>query len=92
MRPCEKNSKSLGSRIIRTQRSNDVVEPDDADAPSLLQILSRQIGQDRLIYLVHAECRLILPEAQAPQPDHDVHATFRNSGLPRIMVLPRGGV
>jgi hypothetical protein len=47
--------------------------PTSADAPSLLQVLSRQIGQDRLIYLVLAECRLILPEAQAPEPDHNVH-------------------
>jgi hypothetical protein len=47
--------------------------PTSTDAPSLLQVLSRQIGQDRLIYLVLAECRLILPEAQAPQPDHNVH-------------------
>jgi hypothetical protein len=33
----------------------------------------RQLGQDRLIYLILAEDRLILPEAQAPQPDHNVH-------------------
>jgi hypothetical protein len=28
--------------------------------------------KDRLVYLVFAECRLILPEAQAPQPEHDI--------------------
>ena len=39
----------------------------------LLQVLSRQIGHGRLIYLVLAECRLILSEAKAPQPDNDVH-------------------
>jgi hypothetical protein len=47
--------------------------PTSADTPSLLQVLSRQIGHGRLIYLVLAECRLILSEAKAPQPDNDVH-------------------
>jgi hypothetical protein len=32
----------------------------------------RQAWKDRLVYLILAECRLILPEAQAPQP-HNVH-------------------
>ena len=31
----------------------------------------RQAQKNRLVYLVLAECRLILAEAQAPQPDHD---------------------
>ena len=39
----------------------------------LLQVLRRQARQDRLVNVVLAECRLILPEAQAPQPDHDIH-------------------
>jgi hypothetical protein len=39
----------------------------------LLQVLCRQARQDRLVYLILAEYRLILPEAKAPQPDHDVH-------------------
>jgi hypothetical protein len=34
----------------------------------------RQIDQDRLVYVILAECRLILPEAQAPQPGHNIHA------------------
>src|SRR6516162_5655984 len=46
--------------------------PNCCDA-KLLQGLVRQARQNRLLYLVLAECRLILPEAQAPQPDHDVH-------------------
>ena len=33
----------------------------------------RQARKNRLVYLVLAECRLIFPEAQAPQPDNDVH-------------------
>ena len=46
--------------------------PDCCDA-KFLEVLRRQVGQDRLVYLVLAECRLLLPEAEAPQPDHDVH-------------------
>ena len=41
--------------------------------------------KDRLVYLVLAECRLILSEAQAPQPDHDVHDGGHN-GLPLVIV------
>jgi hypothetical protein len=33
----------------------------------------RQARKNRLVYFILAECRLILPEGQAPQPDHDVH-------------------
>jgi hypothetical protein len=29
----------------------------------------RQARKDRLVYLILAECRLILSEAKAPQPD-----------------------
>jgi hypothetical protein len=39
----------------------------------LLQGLVRQARENRLVYLIFAESRLILPEAQAPQPDHNVH-------------------
>ena len=46
--------------------------PDCCDA-KLLEGLVRQARKNRLVYLVLAECRLILPEAQAPQPDHNVH-------------------
>ena len=44
----------------------------------LLQGLVRQARKNRLVYLVLAECRLILPEAQAPQPDHNVHDGAHN--------------
>jgi hypothetical protein len=47
----------------------------------LLQVLVRQARENRLIYVILTECRLILPEAQAPQPDHNVH-----DGRPTIMV------
>jgi hypothetical protein len=39
----------------------------------LPQVLMRQTRENCLVYLVLAECRLVFPEAQAPQPDHDVH-------------------
>jgi len=41
--------------------------PDDRDT-KLLQILSRQMGEDRLVYVVLTECPLIPFEAKAPQP------------------------
>src|SRR5215467_5586208 len=51
----------------------------------LLQVLVRQARQDRFVYLILAECRLILSEAQAPQPHHDVHDGALN-GLPIMIV------
>src|SRR6516162_6795517 len=53
--------------------------PERRDA-KLLQVLVRQAREDRLVYVILAECCLILPEAQAPQPDHDVHDGAPNSG------------
>jgi site-specific recombinase XerD len=41
----------------------------------------RQARKDRLVYLILAEGRLILPKAKAPQPDHNVH-----DGAPTLMV------
>jgi hypothetical protein len=35
--------------------------------------LVRQARENRFVYVILAEDRLILPEAQAPQPNHDVH-------------------
>jgi hypothetical protein len=55
----------------------------------LLQLLVRQARENRLVYLVLAEYRLILSEAQAPQPDHDVHDDAPYSGLARIPA-PKG--
>jgi hypothetical protein len=59
--------------------------PECCDA-KLLQVLFREARKNRLVYLVLAECRLILPEAKAPQPDHDVHNGAPNSGLRPIIV------
>ena len=53
--------------------------PERRDA-KLLQVLVRQARKDRLVYLILAECRLVLPEAQAPQPDHNVHDGAHNQG------------
>ena len=51
------------------------------ETPKVFEVLRRQFGQDLLIYLVLAESRLVLLEAQAPQPDHNVH-----HGAPKLMV------
>ena len=56
----------------------------------LLQSLVRQARENRLVYVILAEDRLVLPEAQAPQPDHDVHDGAPYSGLLHIIV-PSGG-
>ena len=51
--------------------------PDCCDA-KLLERLVRQARENRLVYLIVAECRLILPEDQAPQLDHNVHEGAHN--------------
>src|SRR6478736_4859265 len=45
---------------------------DKSDA-KILQVLSRQPRQDRVVDLILAEGRLILFEAKLPQPTSDVH-------------------
>ena len=52
----------------------------------------RQARENRFVYVILAEDRLILPEAKVPQPDHNVHDGDQNSGLPHIIVLPGEGV
>src|SRR5215813_13693309 len=44
----------------------------------LLQVLVRQARENRLVNVILAEDRLIFPEAQAPQPDHNVHDCAHN--------------
>ena len=63
--------------------------PQRRDA-KLFQVLSREVREDRLVNVVLAEQRLILSEAKAPQPDHNVHDGAPNSGLLHIIV-PLGG-
>jgi hypothetical protein len=62
--------------------------PECCDA-KLLQVLFREARKNRLVYLVFAEYRLVLPEAQAPQPDHDVHNLRPQSVAAHIMVCLR---
>src|SRR5262245_65850492 len=82
----------LAARVV-TQRSDSIEQlhtvPKRRDA-KLLEVLFRHARKNRLVYVILAECRLILAEAQAPQPDHDVHDGAPHSGLLRIIV-PSGG-
>ena len=59
--------------------------PNRGDA-KLLQGLVRQARKNRLIYVILAECRLVFPETQAPQPDHHVHNSAPTPGLLHIIV------
>src|SRR6476661_2246809 len=59
--------------------------PDDGDA-QILQVLRRQLRQDLFADRIVAESGLVLFEAEAPQPDHDVHNSAPNSGLPYIIM------
>ena len=43
-----------------------------------LQVLLGQVREDPFVDLVVAESRLVFFEAQAPQPDHDVHDGAHN--------------
>ena len=44
----------------------------------LFEVLGGEARQDPLVNLVVAEGRLVLFEAQAPQPDHNVHDGAHN--------------
>src|SRR6476646_8825785 len=46
----------------------------------LLQVLVRQARENRLVYVILAADRLVLAEAQAPQPEHSVHRGAPQSG------------
>ena len=58
----------------------------------LLQVLVRQARENRLVYVILAEDRLVLPEAQAPQPDHNVHPGRPPIWVARIIILPEESV
>jgi len=49
------------------------------------QVLGRQAREYRLVNVTLAECRLIFPEAQAPQLDHNVHGRAPRSGVTHII-------
>src|ERR1700719_2613359 len=69
--------------LVVTQRSDGVQQlhtvPNRGDA-KLLQGLVRQTRKNRLVYVILAEGRLVPPEAEAPQPDHNVHDGAHNQG------------
>src|SRR6516162_4231613 len=46
--------------------------PNKTDA-QILQVVCRQGRQDRLVDLIFAECRLVLFEAETPQPTPEIH-------------------
>ena len=46
----------------------------------LLQVLVSQTRENRFVYVIIAEDRLIPSEAKAPQPDHNVHDGAPQSG------------
>jgi hypothetical protein len=69
------NGGRLAARVV-TQSSDGIEELHTVTKrgdTKLLQGLVRQARKNRLVYLILAECRLILPETQASQPDHNVH-------------------
>ena len=73
------------ARIVA--QSRDCIEQLSADDQvpyaELLQVLRREGSEVPLVYLVLAECGLVLAEAQAPQPDHDV-----DDGVPQSKPKP----
>ena len=65
--------------------------PERRDA-KLFQVLLRQARKDRLVYLdSRRNAASVLPEAQAPQPDDNVH-DMSQSRVGGMMVAPKGGV
>jgi hypothetical protein len=75
-----------GRGVKLLNRGNDLpAMTDDCDA-KILEILSRQLRQHRAVDFVVAECRLVLPKAEAPQPKPDVHRRFLGR-LASMMVL-----
>src|SRR5271163_2825534 len=62
--------------------------PDDSDA-EVLQVVERQLRQHRAVDLIVPERRLILPKAEVPEPDPDIHrCSLKRAARP--MMVPRG--
>ncbi len=70
---------SYCSRRYSVQQSQLAAMPERRYA-KLLEVFHREVGQDRLVYLILAEYRLVLPKAQAPEPDDNVHDGANNRG------------
>ena len=47
----------------------------------VLQVLRRQVGQNRVVDLVLAECFLVPFEAKVPQPSSEVHDATRSAPM-----------
>ena len=60
----------------------------DAD---FLQVLLGEVREDPLVDLVVAESHLVFFEAQAPQPDHNVHDGAHNLGWPYQLAISSCG-
>jgi hypothetical protein len=56
------------------------------------RLIVRQAWENRLVYVILAEDSLVLAEAQAPQPDHNVHSGAPQSGVAHIICLGSEGV
>ena len=82
------NGGRLAARVA-TQRSDGIQQfhavPNRGDA-KLLEGLLRQARKNRFVYVVLAECRLVVSKAKAPQPDHDVHDGAPRFALEHIIV------
>src|SRR5690349_11693958 len=78
---------------LATQSSDGIEQfqpvPNCCD-PKLLQGLVRQARQNRLVYFIVAESRLVLPETEAPKPDHDVHEYAHSRGGEHLGTARRG--
>ena len=65
-----------GRGVELLNRRNDFAPmADDSDA-EILEVLDRQLRQHRAVDFVVAERRLVLPKAEAPQPNPDIHRCF----------------
>jgi hypothetical protein len=75
----------MGGRPIRWYRAPADWQLSKTGSIPIGRRLVPEAGKDRLVDVIVAEGRLIHPEAQAPQPDHNVH-DGAHSALPNIIV------
>jgi hypothetical protein len=59
-------------RRTATEAEQDTAVPECGNA-KLFEVLGGEAREDPLVDLFVAECRLVLFEAKAPQPEHNVH-------------------
>src|SRR5215831_18756915 len=69
-----------GARAQRLPRRDGLGAPFERDRPEIAVV-------NRLVYVILAEDRLVLPEAKAPQPTPEFHDGALN-GLPAMIVRP----